>query len=283
MKICICTTPIRKAPSVYPPFGSMAIIQAIRKTGKQARLYNADYLRPKREDILAFFGSNQFDIVGISAVVSTAYSYTKNLSQLIRSVSPKTVIIVGGNMAVSAEILLRKCNVDFCVVGNGELIIQDLVLAIEKYSGNNKNEFQNIQGICFLDKNQKFVFTGYHNTPSAKETEWADYSILLPDGSFSYYITNTPEWYLEYGFQIPTHMRGKRCATVQVAKGCPNRCTFCHRWERGYRDRPVDQIVDHIQYLKDQYNVGFISMGDESFGSNRKLPWSLPAIWEKWV
>lgn len=270
MKICICTTPIRSAPSAYPPFGSMAIIQAIRKIGKQAQLYNADYLRPKREDIMAFFGENQFDIVGISAVVSTAYAYTKYLTQLIRSVSPETVIIVGGNMAASAEILLRKCNVNYCVVGNGELIVQDLVLAMEKHSGNDENAIKDIQGICFLDKHGKFIFTGYRNPPSAEEIEWADYTILQSDGSLSYYIKDTPEWYIYLGFEVPPQMRGKRTAIVQVAKGCPNRCTFCHRWERGYRARPVDQIVEHIQHLKDRYNVGFISMGDESFGTNRK-------------
>jgi len=31
MKICICTTPIRPEPATFPPFGSMAIIQSLRK------------------------------------------------------------------------------------------------------------------------------------------------------------------------------------------------------------------------------------------------------------
>ena len=35
--------------------------------------------------------------------------------------------------------------------------------------------------------------------------------------------------------------------------------------------QPLDQIVDHLQHLKDQYDVGFVNIGDENFGSNRKL------------
>ena len=31
MKICLCTTPIRPKPTTFPPLGSMAIIQALRK------------------------------------------------------------------------------------------------------------------------------------------------------------------------------------------------------------------------------------------------------------
>ena len=45
----------------------------------------------------------------ISAVVSTAYAYTKWITKLINHVSPLSIVIVGGNLAASAEILLRKC------------------------------------------------------------------------------------------------------------------------------------------------------------------------------
>ena len=33
MKIVICTTPIRAHPTDYPPFGSMAIVQALSRAG----------------------------------------------------------------------------------------------------------------------------------------------------------------------------------------------------------------------------------------------------------
>ena len=76
MKICICTTPIRNDPTGFPPLGSLAIIQSLGKIGHDAQFYNIDYWRPDKESISAYFYDNQFDVVGISAVVSTAYSYT---------------------------------------------------------------------------------------------------------------------------------------------------------------------------------------------------------------
>ena len=269
MKACVCTTPIREVPTAYPPFGSLSIIQSLRKIGWDVDFYNIDYFRPKHDEITAYFSVHQFDVVGISAVVSTAYSFTKYLSNVIRTVSPKTVIVVGGNLAVSAEILLRKCEVDFCVVGDGERIIQDLVRELDKKRWDCER-MKAISGICFLDRNGQFQFTGYRSPLTGRELDWPDYSILETDGSLPHYIQDSPLWLTDYGLEIPDGMYGKRNAVIPIAKGCTNRCTFCHRWEKGYRMRPVDQTINHVKYLKDRYNVGFVEMCDESFGSNRK-------------
>ena len=83
MKICVCTTPIRPSPTDFPPFGSMAVIQALRNIGEQVSFYNIDYHRYNHEQNSQYFASKQFDIIAISAVVSTAYAYTKYLVQLI--------------------------------------------------------------------------------------------------------------------------------------------------------------------------------------------------------
>ena len=127
MKICICTTPIRPKPTPFPPFGSMAVIQALRNIGEKASFYHIDYHRYNHSQISEYFKKNQFDIVGISAVVSTAYGYTKYLSCLIKEINQKTTVIAGGNLAASSEILHRKANVDYCVIGDGEIIAQKKV------------------------------------------------------------------------------------------------------------------------------------------------------------
>ena len=85
MKICISTTPIRPNPTPFPPFGSMAVIQALRNIGEQVSFYNIDYHRYNHEQNSQYFASKQFDIIAISAVVSTAYAYTKYLVQLINN------------------------------------------------------------------------------------------------------------------------------------------------------------------------------------------------------
>ncbi|MZH02035.1 MAG: radical SAM protein, partial [Nitrospinae bacterium] len=272
MKVCICTTPIRPEPTGFPPFGSMAIIQSLRKIEINAEFYNIDFYRYSHQEIEAYFKKQQFDVVGISAVVSTAYTYTKYLSKLIRRMSPDTVIILGGNLAASAEIILNKCEVDFCVIGDGEFIIQDLV-PILKEKPLNYDNLRDTKGIAFLDEQKKFCFTGYGKSPSAQEIELPDYTILEGDDSFDCYMPKIPEPDRTKNFEYSGHLglQGVRTAQVITAKGCVARCTFCHRFEPGYRAIPLDKLTEHLKHLKTKYNVGYIGIGDENFGSDKKL------------
>lgn len=273
MKICICTTPIRPKPTTFPPFGSMAIIQALRSIGEEVTFFNIDYHRFGEDALRGYFKKNKFDVVGISAVVSTAYSYTKFLSKLIKHESPKTIIILGGNLAASAEIILRKTYVDFCVLGDGELIIQELITLLRNKKSTLEEKLS-IKGISFLDQN-KFYFTGFGIKPTAEEISWPDYSILEEDGSLSYFISDQLD--NRMGGTQATVSKGKRLATVIMTKGCVARCTFCHRFEKGFRARPVDQVIEHIKFLINKYNVGFIDIADENFGADRKIAYELAA------
>ena len=90
MNICICTTPIRPTPTTYPPFGSMAIIQSLRKIGEYAKFYNIDYFRYNHDQVEEYFRKNRFDIVGISAAVSTAYNRSVTTVMRCRSDTRRT-------------------------------------------------------------------------------------------------------------------------------------------------------------------------------------------------
>ena len=261
MKICIVTTPIRPTPTDFPPFGSMVIIQSLRELGHEVFFHHIDYHRYSKEYNYNYFKKNQFDVVGISAVVSTAYAYTKYLSKLIKEINPNTTLVVGGSLVASAEILHRKSEVDFCVIGDGEIIIKNLVKAIESNKLKD-DDLLKIKGITFINSQNKFKFTGYEHPVPAPLLESPDYSILEDDKSIGWYIN-------ERGgrtYELENYAGGKK-AVVIVAKGCVARCTFCHRLEKGYRVSPLEKIKKHIIMLKEKYGVGYISIGDENFGS----------------
>ena len=132
MNICIATTPIRPRPTIYPPFGSMAIIQSLRKIGEEVHFYHLDFFRHNQVEIEEYFKKHQFDLVGISAVVSTAYEYSKYLTKLIKDIKKDALVFLGGGLAASAEILHKKANVDFSVLGDGEIISQNLIKSIRE-------------------------------------------------------------------------------------------------------------------------------------------------------
>ena len=273
MKIVICTTPIRPEPTTYPPFGSMALIQSLRSAGYDPYFFDIDALRPTFEEVVQFFRTQAPDVVGISSVVSTAYAYTKELALAIKEVSPQTKILVGGNLAASAEILLRFCKIDACGVGEGERVIVNLTRYWESHkTTNDYSQLRQIKGIAYLDDSGEVVFTGYEPAILANDFLSPDWTVLEKYSKMANFITDplSQREYTQDPRTYEPHRRGKMAATALTAKGCVARCTFCHRWDRGYRHWPVDRIIENIEYLAERYNVGFINFGDENFGSDRK-------------
>ncbi len=216
MKIILCTTPIRPTPTDYPPFGALAIIQALRDAGYDPAFYDIDGLRPSFYAVIQHIRTEQPDVLLISAVVSTAYAYVKRLGKWVKKVSPRTRIVVGGNLAASAELLHRKCSVDICVIGEGERIIVNLM---KHYAdGGHRHE---IKGITFLNQYQQFVFTGYETAIPAAELADPDYSILEKHTRIQNFITrcNRKE-FIEDPRTVISRFIGKRTGTVTSAKGC---------------------------------------------------------------
>ena len=266
MKICIVTTPIRPIPTDFPPMGSMVIMQSLRKLFKREdiKFHHIDFHRYTEKENLEYFKKNNFDYVGISAVVSTAYKYTKYLAKLIKSVNSNTIVFVGGGLAASAEVLHRRANIDYTVIGDGEIIVLNLVKSfIEKKTTD--EDLRKIKGITFIDKNDKFRFTGYDHPLPAERLELPDFSILEEDNSIDHYISSRAVKLLD-----TSEEKNGKAVVVVVAKGCVARCTFCHRFEKGYRVNPTERVLEYLKFLKEKYKVTHIAIGDENFGSYKE-------------
>lgn len=277
MKIVICTAPIRVQPTNFPPFGSMAVIQALRAADYDPYFLDIDALRLPFEKVEAFFTEYQPDVLGISAVVSTAYDYTSKLIRMVRRVSPKTRVVVGGNLAASAEILHRLASADYCAIGEGELVVVNLMNYIKGrvergLPGDDYEALREIKGLSYLDPKGDLVFTQFERRMEPWEFRDPDYSILEKYSDINLFINSPftrPEFLADPRSYQP-HRKGKRMATIVTSKGCVARCTFCHRWDKGYRSIAADKLLGHLKYLIERYDIGFVQIGDENFGSDRR-------------
>lgn len=274
-KIVVCTTPLRPVPTDYPPIGSLSVLSALNKAGfDNTVFYNIDLLRPEFEEALATLEKEKPDILGISAVVSTAYSYVKKLSLEIKRRLPDTTILLGGNLGASAEILLRKTGVDFVCTGEGERTATDFVRCWTRTSI--KSGFSEVKGLAFLNESGEMITTCFPEPVTDEEVYDIDWSILEDLGQISYFVIPKEESSLvhqafsRYPETHEPHRRGKTVAPLVSAKGCVARCTFCHRWDRGIRFIPVPVLMKRIDYFIEKHNAGFISFGDENFGSNKR-------------
>lgn len=274
MKILLCNIALRNKPDPFPPVACTTLFNLLKKIGYEPYFYDIDSLRPSAEEMREFFRKGQFDVVGISAVVSTGYKYTKDLTGIIREVSPKTQIIVGGNLAAAYEVLLRRCRVDLCVIGEGEKVLPCIVECLKKY-GDVKSaalELAKIKGVAFLNPDGTSNFTGHAESVRSDEIEEPDYDILSVFSNIEHYISDPmtrDDFTCDPRSRQPVR-QGKKMATIFTSKGCINRCTFCHRWIKGYRVIPLEKVVSAIRHLADKYNVGFFLISDECFGEDRE-------------
>ena len=273
-KIIVLTLPLREEPTTSPPLGSLSVITALKKSGfENTHFYNLDVLRPKYKEILAFLEKENPDIIGISAIVSTGYGFTKKLSLDIKKLLPKTTILLGGNLGASAEILLKKTGVDFICSGEGERTVVSFVYCW--LNAESKNSFNDVDSLAFLDEQGKLVMTSYAKNISAEEVYDIDWSILEDTDEMDFYIQprNSSAFINHFGHDPKSyepHRENKTIFVLVASKGCVAKCSFCHRWDTGIRYIPVPIIMKRLDYFIKNYNVGFIRFGDENFGSDNK-------------
>ncbi len=274
MKILLCNIAIRKQRNTWPPVACTSLCNVLLREGYNPVFYDIDEKRPSWEDLSQYFKMEQYDIVGISAVVSTGYEYVKQLAITIKEVSPETQIVLGGNLAAAYEVILRKCQIDVCVIGEGERVLINLVKYYEKYKllKPKNSELHSIKGIAFLEKEDTCKFTGTGKLMRNLSMEQPDYELLNRFSNINQYIRDPME--REDFIQDPRfhekHRRGKKMATLFTSKGCINMCTFCHRWIKGYRVFSMENIITAMKNLIDKYNVGFFCFSDECFGEKKE-------------
>jgi hypothetical protein len=70
----------------------------------------------------------------------------------------------------------------------------------------------------------------------------------------------------------------RRAIYIEAGRGCPFRCTFCATapfWERKYRVKSVEQIIDEIRFLHEEYGYDAFMLVHDLLTANRKFVDSL--------
>ena len=274
MKTLLIRVPVRPEPTMYPPFGSMAIMQSLRQEKLDFEYYDLDVHRDSDNTIAERIQKSNAPIIGISAVVSTAYKRTLELLSIIKSVSPNSIVIIGGGLAWNAKLLIEKDGVDFCVIGEGLLTIKELTKSIIQYNASIPEDIcREIKGIAFRNNNGEAEFSDFRPQIDLMEQEIDDFSLV--DHKF-FHINPIVEvkdsgWlrFKEDPRSYEPQRKGKKLHVMVSSKGCVAKCTFCHRMEKGIRLKKLDKILHEIKIAIRKYNAGFFFFGDEDFGASK--------------
>jgi anaerobic magnesium-protoporphyrin IX monomethyl ester cyclase len=205
----------------------------------------------EEEDLRAQLAALKPDVVGVTAITPSIYTAERVL-EIAAETCPGAIRVMGGIHAtfMYKQVLSEAPWIDVIVRGEGEEIFVNLIRCID--ADRWPEDKRLIHGLAFQD-GDRIVATQAASTVKDLDGITPDWSLL--------------EWH-KYIY-VPL---GVRVAIPNMARGCPFTCSFCSQWKfwRDYRVRDPEKVVDEIEGLVRDHDVGFFILADEEPTINRK-------------
>lgn len=180
-------------------------------------------------------------VIGISCNYTKEWLSYKRLIKKIRKHFPQAIIIVGGEHATAVpEICLSEApEIDLLVMGEGELIFNEILKAIDK-----NDPTDNIPGTAFLRNGEVVILERQARAKNIDEISWPAWHLIPLENYF----------YNRRGFGVD---RG-RSIPVMASRGCPYQCTFCsspNMWTTRWVARDPDDLLEEMQLYINKHDV----------------------------
>ncbi len=255
MRLLLVNPPsLSKNLAPLPPAGPAYIASFVRQHGCNVAILDATNLGLGHAESLARILSAKPDVVGIS-VVSGTHNSAATLGKLVREALPDAIIVLGGPHVhfMYQQMMQDHEWIDFCVRGEGEETMLELLSALERGAGASA-----IKGLVFR-RNGEVVINP--DRPFIKDLDRLPFPArdLLPMHVYHWRI---------YGFTRPDD----RVVTITATRGCPFHCHFCassYLWNV-QRRRSVENVLDEIDECAKKYNIGMLLFPDDLLLLNEK-------------
>lgn len=172
-------------------------------------------------------------------------SHIGSVFKIIDSAQVENTILIGSHGSVTPDWVFEKCHVKFIVRGEPELIVVDLIEALQ-----NKRDLREVLGISFRENSEIF-----HNSPAPRIGDLDSLPFpaydLLPMDKYSYAHPDLPQ-----PFSI-----------MLTSRGCPFNCIFCLKimMPGKYIAGSPENIIEEIKYLVNEFGIRSIFFQDWEF------------------
>ena len=234
----------KRVGSCLPSLGLAYVAAYLEQHGYEAAIIDCTAERipvARVTERLAEFRLNPPRFVGLTAT-TPLIDNALAIAAVSRQVFPDAKIVLGGvHPTVEPDSTLGSDCVDYVVRDEGELT------ALELVSGRAIDE---IDGLSFRSDGRTL-----HNPDRALIS---DLDAMPPP---AYHLLPMTRYFPALGSyrQLPA-------MSVFATRGCPGRCTFCHRTFRGkVRHRSAASVVKEIRMLKNDYGIREIAFYDDTF------------------
>ncbi|HME54234.1 MAG TPA: radical SAM protein [Candidatus Lokiarchaeia archaeon] len=237
-----------------PPIGIGYLASYLEQHGYEVHVLDLSIKRVYFSTVVEFITKKKPIFVGISSLTAY-YMGAKKLALELRNHLPDLILVMGGvHPSFLPECVIRECNANFVVIGEGEMTLLELTRAIE----NGETDFSMIKGIAYKDGDE-IKFTVNRDLIADLDS--------LP----------MPAWYKINPNKYPKNPHGgiskyDRVAPIISSRGCPYSCHYCASckfWKQRIRFRSPEKVVDEIQYLHKNFGIREIHFWDDNITLKR--------------
>jgi radical SAM superfamily enzyme YgiQ (UPF0313 family) len=236
-----------------PPLGLAYVAAAVRHAGHAVHIVDAVgeavfQLLPLDEPRLLAHGLSadqivsrippDTEIVGVSCMFSHEWPLMRAVINRVRTAFPGLAIVAGGeHVTALPEFSLADCPaLDYCVLGEGEETLVDLIAALTSRAPRLADVLAGVHGLAFRREGRTVrtpARTRIRHVDDLPLPAWD----LVPLGN---YLSNGLGFGVNRGRSIP----------MLATRGCPYQCTFCSNpamWTTRWVARDPVKVLDEIR------------------------------------
>jgi anaerobic magnesium-protoporphyrin IX monomethyl ester cyclase len=229
----------------WPNAGFVYIAGQLRAAGYDPVIYDAMAKDVGYEEIEREIRRVEPDVVAVTAFTAAVPEAVETLRR-VKRLDPDVVTVMGGvHPTFMYEELLNNYGdvLDYAARGEGEVTLPELMGALD-----GALPVADVKGIAYKDGDRIRV------TP--KRPWIADLDAL------------TPAWdLLDWSDYVFYPLPDSALAVVPTSRGCDQACSFCSQqkfWERTFRGRDPEKVVDELEDLKNRFGVEVVMFSDET-------------------
>jgi lipid biosynthesis B12-binding/radical SAM protein len=241
-RILLISSNTARDPYPVYPLGMAVLASALAAKGHRVCQYDSLVTNQSERLLRKLLSEFEPDYVGISLRnIDTVDSFTseeawhlssdKRLVELIRQVSSATVILGGSAFSLLPDEILDYLGADYGVIGEGERVLCDLIDSIEKG----------------------------HAAPNI---------INGNDSTLRGQSIGNPLWEREL---VDFYFKESGMLNIQTKRGCPYNCVYCTYPQlegRECRSRDIEDVLDEIRQLHQDFGVNTLFFTDSVFNDS---------------
>jgi anaerobic magnesium-protoporphyrin IX monomethyl ester cyclase len=177
-------------------------------------------------------------------------SHIDSVFEIIDKANIHPTILTGSHGSLTPEWIFKKCNIDYIVRNEPEIIVANLMEVLAK-----NGDIPKIKGISYRADNKIINNEDAPRIENLDELPFPAYE-LLPMDKYRYSSSDLPQ-----PFSI-----------MLTSRGCPFNCSFCLKImsKDKYIVRSPKNVVEEIEHLVDDFNIKSIFFQDWEFTIDKK-------------